>query len=333
MKSADVEVLTRALEWLQAGYQAHMFTVIQTWGSAPRLPGAVLVVREDGHLIGSVSGGCIEDDLADKARHQALPQKPSIMEYGISREEAQRFRIPCGGRLQIFVEPLYTSAQLLPLLQNLRQRKLIKRSVKLSTGQIKLLEVLPEGLPKIEGDWFHTYFGPQWRLLIIGANQLGSILASMAQVVDFDVLICEPRQEIRDEWHVEGVTWIEGMPDDVVLDIAPDAHTAIVAVTHDPKLDDMALLEALKSDAFYVGALGSHANQEKRRERLRMFDLSELEISAMRGPVGLHIGSRTPAEIAIAILAELIQVRNKQLRMGAAYINDAKCDVSHEQLG
>ena len=330
MKSADLEVLTRALEWLNDGYKAHLFTVIQTWGSAPRLPGAVLVVREDGHLIGSVSGGCIEDDLADKARNQELPTMPSIMEYGISRDDAQRFRIPCGGRLQIFVEPLNTPAQLQALVENLSGRKLVKRSVSLSTGQIKLMEVLPEGLPKIEDDWFHTYFGPQWRLLIIGANQLGSMLASMAQVLDFDVLICEPRQEIRDEWHVEGVTWVAGMPDDVVLEINPDAHTAIVAVTHDPKLDDMALLEALKSDAFYVGALGSHKNQEKRRERLRMFDLNELEISTLRGPVGLQIGSRTPAEIAIAILAELIQVRAQQLKMGTGFINDiskARCEA------
>lgn len=322
MKSADLEVLTRALEWLENGYKAHLFTVVQTWGSAPRLPGAILVVRDDGHLIGSVSGGCIEDDLADKARNKSLPAKPSVMEYGISQDEAQRFRIPCGGRLQIFVEPLNTPNQLQALLTSLQDRKLIKRSVNLITGQIKLMQVLPEGLPKIDGDWFHTYFGPQWRLLIIGANQLGSMLASMAQVLDFDVLICEPRQEIRDEWHVEGVTWVEGMPDDVVLEINADAHTAIVAVTHDPKLDDMALLEALKSDAFYVGALGSHKNQEKRRERLRMFDLNEFEISTLRGPVGLQIGSRTPAEIAIAILAELIQVRAQQLKMGAGIIND-----------
>ena len=322
MKSADLEVLTRALEWLENGYKAHLFTVVQTWGSAPRLPGAILVVRDDGHLIGSVSGGCIEDDLADKARDKLLPAKPSVMEYGISRDEAQRFRIPCGGRLQIFVEPLNSPDQLQALLTSLQDRKLIKRSVNLKTGQIKLMQVLPEGLPKIDGDWFHTYFGPQWRLLIIGANQLGSMLANMAQVLDFDVLICEPRQEIREEWHVEGVTWVDGMPDDVVLEINADAHTAIVAVTHDPKLDDMALLEALKSDAFYVGALGSHKNQEKRRERLRMFDLNEFEISTLRGPVGLQIGSRTPAEIAIAILAELIQVRAQQLKMGAGFIDD-----------
>jgi xanthine dehydrogenase accessory factor len=174
--------------------------------------------------------------------------------------------------------------------------------------------VQPEGQPRIEGDWFHSYFGPQWRLLIIGANQLGSVLASMAQVLDFDVLICDPREDMRAEWHVEGVEWVYEMPDDAVLEVNPDAFTAIVAVTHDPKLDDMALLEALKSNAFYVGALGSSKNQEKRRERMRMFDLSEAEIATLHGPVGLSIGSRTPAEIAISILAELIQFRAKQLK-------------------
>lgn len=325
MQSADWEVLNRAKEWLDNGHTAHLFTVIQTWGSAPRLPGAVLVVRDDGHLIGSVSGGCIEDDLADKARHQALPDHPVVMEYGISQTEAQRFRIPCGGRLKIFSEPLLDSTQLTPILASIEQRRLIKRSVNLATGEITLAHVLPEGMPHMDGDWFHTYFGPQWRLLIIGANQLGSVLASMAQVLEFDVLVCDPREEMREEWHVEGVTWQYGMPDDVVLDIQPDAHTAIVAVTHDPKLDDMALLEALKSDAFYVGALGAVKNQEKRRARLRSFDLTEAEIAKLNGPVGLNIGSRTPAEIAVAILAELIQVRSQQQKMGIHVVENIRC--------
>jgi len=316
LKSLDWEVLSRAGEWLDNGYKVHLFTVVQTWGSAPRLPGALLAVRDDGHLIGSVSGGCVEDDLADKARSRELPQQPGLIEYGVSGDDARRFGIPCGGRLQIFVEPLHSAAQLSPLLQGLEQRKLIRRSVHISSAKVRLAEVDPEGPPRIDDGWFHSYFGPQWRLLIIGANQLGSVLASMAQVLDFEVLMCDPREEMRDEWHVEGVSWQYGMPDDAVLDIAPDAFTAIVAVTHDPKLDDMALLEALKSEAFYVGALGSQKNQQKRRERMRMFDLNDIEIARLHGPVGLPIGSRTPAEIAIAILAELIQVRAQQLKAG-----------------
>lgn len=321
MKSLDWEVLTRAVEWLDSGYQVHLFTVVQTWGSAPRLPGALLAVRQDGHLVGSVSGGCVEDDLADKARNGELPQHPSVIEYGVSSSDAQRFGIPCGGRLQIFVEPLQDAAPLKSLLQGMAQRKFIRRSVHIPTGRARLAEVEPEGPPRIEDEWFHSYFGPQWRLLIIGANQLGAVLASMAQVLDFDVLICDPRQDMREEWHVEGAGWVYAMPDDAVLEINPDAYTAIVAVTHDPKLDDMALLEALKSEAFYVGALGSQKNQQKRRERMRMFDLSEAEIATLRGPVGLPIGSRTPAEIAIAILAELIQVRSQQSKAGVVPVN------------
>jgi len=312
MQSLDHEVLTRAVEWLQAGHRAHLFTVVQTWGSAPRLPGAVLVVRADGHLIGSVSGGCIEDDLADKARNGLLPSKPALIEYGVSRDEAQRFGIPCGGRLQIFVEPLHDAAQLQPIVDSMAARRLVRRSVKLSTGEVRLEPALPGSQPLLDGDWFHGYFGPQWRLLIIGANQLGAVLANLAQALEFDVLMCDPRQEMRDEFRVQDVIWLDGMPDDVVLALGADAHTAIVAVTHDPKLDDMALLEALKCDAFYVGALGSRKNQEKRRERMHMFDLGETEIARLRGPVGLPIGSRTPAEIAIAILAEIIQVRTQQ---------------------
>lgn len=318
MQSSDWEVLQRASEWLQQGYRAHLFTVIQTWGSAPRLPGAILVVREDGHLVGSVSGGCIEDDLADKARHQQLPTQPAILEYGINQAEAQRFGIPCGGQLKIFAEPLAHATQLAPMLESLTQRRLLKRSVHLHTGEVRHTMVLPEGMPYMEDDWFHSYFGPQWRLLIIGANQLGSVLAAMAQALDFHVMICDPREEMRAEWHVEGADWLPGMPDDVVLDIAPDTHTAIVAVTHDPKLDDMALLEALKSEAFYIGALGSVKNQEKRKQRLRSFDLTEQEVNRLHGPVGLRIGSRTPAEIAVSILAELIQVRSQLQQAGVA---------------
>lgn len=318
MQSSDWEVLQRASEWLQQGYRAHLFTVIQTWGSAPRLPGAILVVREDGHLVGSVSGGCIEDDLADKARHQQLPTQPAILEYGINQDEAQRFGIPCGGQLKIFAEPLSHATQLTPMLESLTQRRLLKRSVHLHTGEVRHTMVLPEGMPYLEAEWFHSYFGPQWRLLIIGANQLGSVLAAMAQALDFHVMICDPREEMRAEWHVEGADWLPGMPDDVVLDIAPDTHTAIVAVTHDPKLDDMALLEALKSEAFYIGALGSVKNQEKRKQRLRSFDLTEQEVNRLHGPVGLRIGSRTPAEIAVSILAELIQVRSQLQQAGVA---------------
>lgn len=318
MTSLDLDVLSTAAAWLNAGHRVHLFTVVSTWGSAPRLPGALLAVRHDGHMVGSVSGGCIEDHLADLAQQNALPAQPTMLEYGVSQNEAIKSGIPCGGRLQVFAEPLSTAhqAHLQQLIGFIQAGKLVKRSVHTRRGDTKLLEALPGSAPHLENDWFNSYFGPKWRLLIIGANQLGATLASMAQALEFDVTICDPREHMRAEWHVEGAHWAYGMPDDVVLDMQCDLHTAIVAVTHDPKLDDMALLEALKSDAFYVGALGAKNNQTKRRERLKLFDLSDMEIGRLHGPVGLNIGSRTPAEIAVAILAELVQVRS-QMRQSA----------------
>jgi xanthine dehydrogenase accessory factor len=153
-------------------------------------------------------------------------------------------------------------------------------------------------------------FGPRWRLLLIGAGQLSACVASIARGLDFEVLVCDPREEFRMRLDPALGRWVPGMPDDVVLDIGVDAHTAIVALTHDPKLDDMALMEALRSDAFYVGALGSRRNSKARRERLREFDLTEDETARLHGPVGLDLGSRTPAEIAVSIAAEIIAVKN-----------------------
>lgn len=316
----DLEVLNKAKAWLEAGNQVYLFTVVQTWGSAPRLPGAIMAMRDDGHLSGSVSGGCVEDDLADKARRQQLPSSACLIDYGVKRADAQRFGIPCGGTLQLLVEPLQDVAQILPAIDAIMQRQLIKRSVQLTTGLVQFSAGTLGSTTSLAADWVHSYFGPKWRMLIIGANQLGAILAQMAQTLEFEVLVCDPRKAIRDEWQLTGVTWLEGMPDDAVLAIVPDAFTAIVAVTHDPKLDDMALLEALKCDAFYVGALGSRNNQANRRARLQLFDLTEAEINRLHGPVGLTIGSRTPAEIAIAILAEIIQIRAQQ-RLTADTVN------------
>jgi xanthine dehydrogenase accessory factor len=156
-----------------------------------------------------------------------------------------------------------------------------------------------------------TVFGPKWRLLLIGAGQLSQAVAQMAGLLDFEVLVCDPREEYASTLNMTGVQRVAGMPDDVVRELMPDAHTAIVALTHDPKLDDMALLEALKSAAFYVGALGSRRNQETRKQRLaEHFDLSADELARLHGPVGLAIGAKTPAEIAVSIVAEIVQVKN-----------------------
>jgi xanthine dehydrogenase accessory factor len=167
---------------------------------------------------------------------------------------------------------------------------------------------------QFDGSTLTTVFGPKWRLLLIGAGQLSRAVAQMAVMLDFEVLVCDPREEYAVGMiaTMQGVQRVEGMPDDVVRELVPDAHTAIVALTHDPKLDDMALLEALQSNAFYVGALGSRRNQEARKRRLaEHFDLSVEELGRLHGPVGLALGAKTPAEIAVSIVAEIVQAKNE----------------------
>jgi xanthine dehydrogenase accessory factor len=162
---------------------------------------------------------------------------------------------------------------------------------------------------EFDGKVLKTMHGPRWRLLIIGAGQTSRYLAQMAMALDYHVTVCDPREEYAEEWNLPGAALVRGYPDDTVVAMNPDAHMAVVAVTHDRKLDDAALLEALKSPCFYVGALGSKKNNDARRERLAGFDLAEAEIARLHGPVGLRIGAKTPPEIAVAILAEMTAVR------------------------
>ena len=161
-----------------------------------------------------------------------------------------------------------------------------------------------------EGDVLTSVHGPRWRLFIIGAGQLSRFVAQVATAMDYHVTVCDPREEYRSGWSVPGVRVVHMMPDDLVLESHLDARSAVLALTHDPKLDDLALMEALKSSAFYVGAIGSRANNASRRERLKLFDVSEEQLAKLHGPVGLYIGSKTPAEIAISILAEMTAVKN-----------------------
>jgi xanthine dehydrogenase accessory factor len=318
MDSLDTEVLKHALDWCKQGHAVYLATVVKTWGSAPRQAGAMLAVRTDGRLVGSVSGGCIEDDLIVRAQEGRLPAQPELVLYGVSQEEAARFGLPCGGTLKLVIEPLSAEGWLAQVVAATQQQKLIGRWLDLKSGNSTLTDARPGQLTEVSTDGCHFVYGPHWRLLIIGANQTAQALAQIALMLEFQVIICDPREEFTADWNMAGVTLQEGMPDDAVGAIQTDSRTAIVAITHDPKLDDMALLEALKSPAFYVGALGSVRNQSKRRERLLSFDLSEQEVDRLHGPVGLQIGSRTPAEIAVAVAAELVQIRRtfEDLRVG-----------------
>ena len=322
MDSLDLQVLVQARDWREQGHAVWLVTVIETWGSAPRPPGALLCLRDDGQVAGSVSGGCVEDDLIDRLRHGERVATPSLIAYGVTKEEAARFGLPCGGNLRLVQEPLQSVAWIDDILARTARHELVARRMRLATGAVTVEPASRGDVFAFDGQQLVALFGPRWRLLIIGAGQLSRAVAQMALALDFEVICCDPRDEYNLTWDVPGTTFSRAMPDDLVLELQLDPHSAVVAVTHDPKLDDLVLLEALKSPAFYIGALGSRGNTAVRRERLALFDLSPAEIDRLHGPIGLDIGSKTPAEIAVSIVAEIVAVKNgvvlKQKKEGSA---------------
>ncbi len=311
MDTTDIEVLAAAVKWSAEGRRAMLATVVHTWGSAPRPPGSMMIIRSDGHVKGSVSGGCIEDDLIRKVQAgEGVQDFPQTLVYGLAADEAHRFGLPCGGTLKLVVEPVTPTSGLAELLAALRRGQLIQRRLDLHDGTVRLAPADKAGPLQYDDHYLITTHGPQFRLVIIGAAQVSRYVANIALSLNYEVIICDPREEYLDEWDIPGVQLSREMPDDLILRLELDPHCAVLTLTHDPKLDDMALLEALKSSAMYVGALGSRRNNERRRERLALFDLSPAQIGKLRGPVGLYLGSRTPPEIAVSIMAEITAVRN-----------------------
>jgi len=325
MDSIDLEVLKSCEQWIAEGRPCELVTVIKTWGSSPRPEGAMLAIRDDGYVVGSVSGGCIEDDLIDSVRKHGITRtKPELVTYGITADEAHRFGLPCGGTIQLAIEPLGKHSRIEEMLQRLARHELIARRLDLRTGEVELGPASSGMSLQVSASALTTIHGPRWRLLIIGAGQLSRFLAQIAVGMDYHVTVCDPREEYRHGWHVDGVDVVHTMPDDTVLAMHPDRRTAVIALTHDPKLDDLALMEALRSEAFYVGAIGSRINNAKRRERLKEFDLSEEQLARLHGPIGMYIGSKTPAEIAISILAEMTAIKNGVDLPSAVRIDVAK---------
>ncbi|MFO1304400.1 MAG: XdhC family protein [Burkholderiales bacterium] len=325
MDSVDLEVLKRSAEWLDAGRRVLLVTVVKTWGSSPRPEGAMLAVRDDGLVVGSVSGGCIEDDLIDRTRRLGMHQASvEVVTYGVSADEARRFGLPCGGTIQLVVEPLNKSSGMRALLREIEAGHLVARKLDILTGEATLHPAQAMDGLTFDGATLTTIHGPRYRMLVIGASQLSKYLAQIAVGLDYQVTICDPREEYTETWDIPGVALVRTMPDDTVKAMNLDERCAVVALTHDPKLDDLALMEALKSPAFYVGALGSRANNAKRRVRLKGFDVTDEEIARLHGPIGLFIGSRTPPEIAISILAEITAVKNGVELPDAARIAAAK---------
>jgi xanthine dehydrogenase accessory factor len=325
MESVDIEVLRTCLTWRDAGHAAVLCTVVKTWGSAPRPVGSMAAIRADGRIVGSVSGGCVEDDLVARMLEHALAANgPELVTYGVSKEQAERFRLPCGGTIELVLEPLAASGWIEQVMQAVAQRQLVRRILDIGSGACLIVPGKLDDEFSFDGQRLATVHGPRWRLLLIGAGQLSGYLAQMAKALDYEVTVCDPRDDYAAEWPADGATLSRAMPDDLIVQMGMDPHCAVVALTHDPKLDDMALLEALKSPAFYVGSIGSAHTTAKRRERLALFDLEETHIARLHGPVGLAIGSLTPPEIAVSILAEMTAVRR-----GAQQLNFASARAAH----
>lgn len=317
-RSSDHEVLRAAVDWQNQGDPVTLVTVAKTWGSSPRRPGSLMVIHPDGRFVGSVSGGCVEDDLVQRALQGEFEAGLKLETYGVQAEQAQRIGLPCGGTLVLLVEHIDTPDQLHLILTKMDAGQKITRRVCLNTGEASLHPANPGQDLEFDSDNLSKTFGPQWRLLLIGAGELTRRVAQLALTLDYAVTICDPRPEYapdtEQDWQVEGCRFVTSLPASAILDFRADARSAVLALSHTPALDDEALLAALNSDAYYIGALGSRKNQQARCARLLQRGVPEQQLSRLHGPVGLSIGSRTPAEIAIAIAAHLIMERQTQPR-------------------
>lgn len=319
MKAVDQTVVEQLSDWLAAGERCWLATVVETWGSSPRPVGSLLACNGQGAMVGSLSGGCVEDDLLEALTAGELAQdQPLFYDYGVTPEETERLGLPCGGHLRVFLEPLDPARDptVVTQIQALRdaraERRWLRREVKVLAGHSTVALAPADRFEPLAWDGeqialAHS-FGPRQQLFIIGAGMVSQYLAELALTLDFQVTVCDPRQHLIDAFGNPAVSLICDMPDDAVARHASDANSAIVALTHDPRIDDMGLMQALTTDAFYIGAMGSSRTSASRRERLRALDLTDAEIDRLHAPIGLPIGSKTPPEIAIAIAAEIIAV-------------------------
>ena len=321
MDSIDQQVLGRVQQWLQHGDDVYLCTIIKAIGSSPRPVGSLLALGPGGAISGSLSGGCVEDDLLDRlARRELAEDGPELVEYGVDAAENERLGLPCGGRLYVLVEKL-TEQRLPEIAQindSLASHQCCQRHLDLASGRSSVHPVDRFEALEFDGKQLRQTFGPRYLMLLIGAGQLARTLAEMAMMLDYRIVVCDPRRALIDDWNLPGVELSSAMPDDAVREWVQGPHCIVITLTHDPRIDDMALMEALASPAFYVGALGSVRTSAKRRQRLPQLGLSEQQIDRLHAPVGLSIGSKTPPEIAVAILAELTRLRRQQWSRGPA---------------
>ncbi len=317
----DLDVFQQVQRWLSEGKTVWLCTVLSTWGSSPRPAGSLLACNASGAFVGSLSGGCVEDDLLARIVAGEFNQPVTRLRYGATAEEAERLRLPCGGILDVVIERLISSAVLCAsvaaIVEALTARQRIffvrdfvsgKQSAVSASDEKSLLCVEEDASCRLLS--FGQCLGPQYRLLLIGVSEVSRAVAQVALLMDYEVLVCDPRADARARWDVGGVQLLADLPDDAVRQYGDDTHCAILALTHDPRIDDMGLMEAFSTRAFYIGAMGSLRTSEKRRERLQLLDVTPEQLSRLHAPIGLDTGSKTPMEIAVSVLAQLTAVRS-----------------------
>ena len=311
-----------ALAWHNAGRRVALATVVQTWGSAPRPVGSQLVIDADGAMEGSVSGGCVEGAVIVEAIEAIDAGTSRLLEFGVSDDEAFAVGLACGGEIKVLVEPV-GSAMPVNILQDLVTRRAAHNPVAYVTGlrdgspRLKGPEVFPDrfrmdrsGVLE-DGDTFVAIHNPPLRMIVVGAVHIAQHLVPMAQACGYAPVVIDPRPAFGSQARFPGVSIVDDWPDEALATLKPDARTAIVTLTHDPKLDDPAIRAALDTDVFYIGCLGSTRTHAKRVARLRDAGFSAERIARLHAPVGLDLGGRHPAEIAVSIMAEVIQALRK----------------------
>ena len=333
MDSLDQQFFRQVSQWLQAGESCWLCTIVATFGAAPRPVGSLLACTRD-PFAGSLSGGCVEDDLLEKLRSGELQiSRPQVFEYGVTPEQNERLGLPCGGRLQVMVEQWLPTPEVLSgltiLSDLLAQRRIVRRTLDLETSRWHVEEVNEFAPLQLSLTAMGQCYGPRFQILLIGAGEVARCLATMALMFDYRVLVCDPRPEMIARFEVDGVERLRCMPDDAVREYCSnDRHSIVITLAHDPRIDDMALMEALQHDLFYVGALGSERTSAGRRKRLLQIDVTPEQLERLHAPVGLSIGSKRPPEIAVAILAQLTQLRSERAESESVKSESAKSECA-----
>ena len=320
MLSSQQQIISFVASRLETDKSVWLCTILKTWGSSPRPVGAMMACTPDGELVGSLSGGCIEEDFLDQLQDGTLKSqyeimgKPFTVRYGETEAEQARLKLPCGGQLHVLLEynePSDANKQVFDYLaSSLENHTKVSRIVDLETGEISAADHVYDDAVVIEGGKMIHSLSPMYQLLLLGAGDVAKFVAEMALALGYNVTLCDPRPKYLDNWHVDGVKTTSRLPDDVVRERFSNPYSGIIALAHDPRVDDMALMEALKTDAFYIGAMGSERTSAARRKRLPELGLTKREIGVLHAPIGLQIQSKTPAEIAISVMAQVTMVRN-----------------------